>query len=223
MAVFCVVICVILCAYDVLKESGVTVRAENFITEEYEIRSSHYEDRVAFVRIELEEPDAVIRFHFDNQIVSVVVEVGGFIDASQIPVPATRYGVIGTPGQAFMGWFTTSTPNFYINASERATTGFNVSQRITEALFDSMFVDGELNLYAAHLQYGDANGNGHINSVDIALMNNYLAFRITRNGMAPLVPDANADGFINSVDISLINNFLAFRPTILGPTPNNQP
>ena len=65
----------------------------------------------------------VVRFHFSNIVndtlvpheVDVPIMLGQSIASlgNSIPVPGTRYGRVGRPGQAFMGWFTQITPNMH--------------------------------------------------------------------------------------------------------------
>jgi len=169
-------------------------------------------------------PDsAVVRFHFDGRVDEVELTLGQRIDPAQIPVPATRYGRIGTPGQVFMGWFVEENPIHYINSPNRAAA-LNVGLPITEAMFLTLFDEnGVLNLHGSWVLYGDVNGDGRVNSVDVAILNNYLAHRIRGDQFIRLAADVNVDGNVNSIDVMILNNFLAHRPVILGPVDPNSP
>ena len=167
--------------------------------------------------------EAIVRFHFDGEIVEVSVQAGQPIDPAQIPVPATRYGslsgvpgVRSTPGQVHMGWFEEIFPQMhYVNNPNRAVA-FDLTQPIPEALFGT---DGILNLYASWLQFGDLNGDGIINPVDSSLMSNLIAGNITLDRIIREAADVNVDGIINPVDLSMLRNFIAAWPVILGPIP----
>lgn len=88
-------------------------------------------------------------------------------------------------------------------------------------------------VYSAEVMYGDVNGTGKVDSIDFALMRNYLLGNISEfpvsNGMK--IGDVNADGSVNSIDFALmrsfllgsINKFPAQDIPIVTPTPTSTP
>lgn len=65
-------------------------------------------------------------------------------------------------------------------------------------------------VYSANVRYGDVNGSGTVDSIDFALMRNYLLGNIfefpVSNGR--VISDVNADGSFNSIDFALMRSFL---------------
>ena len=161
----------------------------------------------------------IVRFHYsnvvDNTVVNHEVDIQILLGQSVaslgnlIPIPATRYGRVGVPGQVFMGWFTEPNPSHYINNPNRAVA-FDFTQPITEA----MLTGGVLNLYGSWLQFGDVNGDGRIDTIDLLLLQR-------RIGQMPVniieeTADVNVDGRVDVTDFEMLQQFLAFQPVILG-------
>ena len=163
----------------------------------------------------------VVRFHFgnivNNAIVTHEVDVPILLGQSVaslgnlIPVPATRYGRVGTPGQAFMGWFTQITVNMhYVNNPNRATA-FNLNTSITESMLDN---NGIFHLHGSWLQFGDVNGDGRVDDRDFLLLQQ-------RVGSMPVniiekTADVNVDGIIGVTDLLMVQQFFVGLPVILG-------
>ncbi|MBQ7603654.1 MAG: hypothetical protein IJU75_01745, partial [Clostridia bacterium] len=70
------------------------------------------------------------------------------------------------------------------------------------------------NLNAGTL-YGDANGDGTVDSMDLTVVRQYLA---DPTAGASAGADANGDGSVDSMDLTLIRQYLADPSTQLGPT-----
>ena len=63
--------------------------------------------------------------------------------------------------------------------------------------------------------YGDANSDGKVNNMDVALLQKYLAkWDVTLDEAAA---DANGDGKINNMDVALLQKYLAKWDVTLGP------
>jgi len=166
-------------------------------------------DTVVHARWGLLRPMYVV-FHFDGQTVSLPV-VDEAIDQTQVPVPATRYGRVGVPGQAFMGWYTSiSARMHYINNPNRATA-FNISQPIVPDMADA---SGHLNLHGSWLMYGDVNGDGVIDGIDRVLLQGF-----TMGEPIPIIiatADVNVDRRVDGIDRVLLQNFMLGGAVILG-------
>ncbi|MGN0115107.1 MAG: leucine-rich repeat protein [Acutalibacteraceae bacterium] len=64
-------------------------------------------------------------------------------------------------------------------------------------------------------KYGDANGDGNINMLDVLLIRKYIAKQpVTPNLDAS---DVTADGNVNMLDVLLIRKYIAKQPVTLGP------
>ena len=66
----------------------------------------------------------------------------------------------------------------------------------------------------ADIIYGDANGDNEINTIDLALMQQYLANWTVEFSAA--AADANGDGEINTIDLALMQQYLAGWEVTLG-------
>ena len=64
--------------------------------------------------------------------------------------------------------------------------------------------------------YGDANGDGKINNVDVALLQQFLA-EVEVENFDEIAADANGDGKVNNVDVALLQQYLAEWDVTLGP------
>jgi len=160
-----------------------------------------------------------VRFVFDGQIVNVPIVLGQPINPTQIPVPATRYAEMFIPGEVFMGWFINSELNsqalpHYINNPNRLVA-FDLTQPITASMLNA---NGNLNLQASWLQYGDVNGDGQIDTLDHMLAQAYMMGFIGRNQIIFETADVNGDGRVDTLDVMMIHAHIMSRPSILGPT-----
>ena len=63
--------------------------------------------------------------------------------------------------------------------------------------------------------YGDADGNGAINMLDVLLIRKYIAKQPVKPNLT--ASDVTADGNVNMLDVLLIRKFIAKQPVILGP------
>ena len=62
--------------------------------------------------------------------------------------------------------------------------------------------------------YGDANGDGEVNNVDVALLQQYInKWNVTLDEAA----DANGDGEVNNVDVALLQQYVNKWDIVLGP------
>jgi len=158
-------------------------------------------------------------FHFDSQVVRLRA-ANGYINTSQIPTPATRYGRPGQPGWAHMGWFTRIFDNMHYTANPNRAFAFDLTQRITHDMADA---SGHLHLHASFLRYGDVNGDGRIDPVDRTLVQNILlGLSLIPHYAHRQTADVDVDGWVTPVDRSLLNNHILGAPgVVLGvPDPN---
>jgi len=158
-------------------------------------------------------------FHFDNQVVQQRA-TNGYINTSQIPTPATRYGRPGAPGWAHMGWFTRIFDNMHYTANPNRAFAFDLTQRITHDITDEA---GHLHLHASFLRHGDVNGDGWIDPVDRTLVQNILlGLSLIPHYAHRQTADVDVDGWVTPVDRSLLNNHILGAPgVVLGvPDPN---
>jgi len=201
----------------------VTASAPFFRTETYNVTPASYNVAgVAHVTLELEEIVALVRFHFGitgMPYVEIQLEnLNQPIPTALIPTVPTRYGTLGNPGFAFMGWYEVLFANMhYINNASRVdyrTDAFNLAtQNITEA----MLTGGVLNLYASWLQFGDVTGDGTIGTIDQMLVQSYFLRLITADRLIRRTADVNLDGGINTIDQMMIQSHFLRMPVILGP------
>ena len=157
-------------------------------------------------------PVTVARFHspcFNGGFIDVPITVGQPIPAAQVPATATRYGTIGNPGRAFMGWFTTATPT---HVPGNRTPAFNLGAPVTQA----MMTGNILHLHGSWLQYGDLNGDGSVNMLDHGLLHMFVAGFIPASEIITETADVNVDGVINMMDHGLLHMFVLGMPVILG-------
>jgi len=164
-------------------------------------------------------PPLSVLFHYDNQITTLPI-IDGQINHSQIPTPATRYGIVGTPGQAHMGWFTELFPYMhYVNNPNRATP-FDLTQPLTQDMADE---HGHINLHASWLQYGDVDGDGTIANSDREQLQNFILG--DGNPIHIQTADVNVDRRVDGIDRALLQSHLIGSPgVILGPrNPNMAP
>jgi len=163
----------------------------------------------------------VVRFHFGNivngvvvpQVVEVPIELGETVASlgNAIPIPATRYGRVSQPGQAFMGWFTEITPNMHYLGNPNRATAFNLNAPVTAAMFDG---DGVLHLHGSWLQYGDLSGSGSVGLSDFLLLQQHVAgFNVN---IIMETADVNVDGRVNMMDFGMLQAFIAGHQVILG-------
>lgn len=68
--------------------------------------------------------------------------------------------------------------------------------------------------------YGDSNGDGKINTVDLAMLRKYLANRNPATGESSISvgagADVNGDGKINTVDLAMLRKYLANKDPVTG-------
>ena len=63
--------------------------------------------------------------------------------------------------------------------------------------------------------YGDANGDGAVNNIDVALLQQYIAgYDVT---LEEVSADANGDGAVNNIDVALLQQYIAGYDVTLGP------
>ena len=76
-------------------------------------------------------------------------------------------------------------------------------------------VCGAVREVAGTILYGDANSDGNVNAIDLALMQQYVAgWTVTLNMTAA---DANGDGNVNAIDLALLQQYVAGWTVTLGP------
>ena len=160
----------------------------------------------------LQTPANAVVFHFDDTEIRVELDDYGYLNPEQIPTPATRYGRVGIPGQIFMGWFTQITPEMYsvLDWEVPPAEPFDLTRNLSEWSADNQ---GNINLYAGWLQYGDVDGNGVIDSEDLTMLRTWLlgAWITMHHNTA----DVNVDGQINAVDRSMLQSHLLGIPGII--------
>ena len=75
-------------------------------------------------------------------------------------------------------------------------------------------------LSVSSIVYGDANGDGKVNAVDLAMLRKYLANRDPITGESSVIvdvgADVNGDGKIGAVDLAMLRKYLANKDPITG-------
>jgi len=174
---------------------------------------------------------AVIRFYFNipghYEYIEIEFEVeqeniGQQIPPHLIPTVPIRYGIVGNPGCAFLGWYEELFPDMhYINYSKRVTTAQRLAAIdllsnlvITKEMLDA---NNMLELHASWVRFGDLNGDGVIDPVDRSLMQNRILGSLTNDGVimqtANLNPDV--DNIVDPVDRSLLQNHILGAPGVI--------
>ena len=166
-------------------------------------------------------PQLAVVFHFDGQTMELSL-TNGHINTSQVPTPATRYGQPGIPGQAFMGWFTELFEGMHFVHNQNRAVPFNLSQAITWGMTDA---NGRLHLHASWSHFGDVNGDGIIDTLDMLQLADVISGRIPVSHLNFRPSDVNVDGRVDPVDRSLLLMHVLGAPgVILGPhNPNIVP
>ena len=156
------------------------------------------------------------------------------------------FGLAGTPGHAFWGWFTENT----LNASGRinATSGLrrpalsdrcsvvdilaSIENATTEEAIVELFggtYGGNIDLFAVWSLWGDVDDDDEVTTEDVGLLARHLAFspigkQIDLNLRAA---DVIVDSDVNTEDLGLISRYLSFGPigmeVILGVEPTTHP
>ena len=156
------------------------------------------------------------------------------------------YGVSGTPGHAFWGWFADSTltasgrinatsglrrPALY-NVCEVETILASIENATTDAAIIALFGDvasGNIDLFAVWSLWGDVDDDDQVTTEDVGLLTRYLSFaplglRVDLNLRAA---DVIVDGDVNTDDLDLIVRYLAFAhlgmDIVLGVPRTSQP
>lgn len=80
----------------------------------------------------------------------------------------------------------------------------------------------DIQLYAKwkksdNITYGDSNGDGNIDMLDVLLINKYIAKQPVKANLT--TSDVTGDGNVNMLDVLLIRKYIAKQPVILGPQP----
>ena len=160
----------------------------------------------------------IVRFHFDGGHTDVTVTLGEVVPLASRPIPATRYGSIGNPGQAFMGWYTQAQFNnmHYLNYANRVTV-LNLNTTTIEA---GMLDNGIFHLHGSWLRYGNVLGRGIETTMPTMMDHGVLHARvlgmITDADLLPITADVNVDGRVDMADHGLLHMFALGMPVILG-------
>ena len=199
--------------YVTVEASGYQIAAENITADSF----GQFQFRSVRIVLMPLMADIRARFHFDGGYEDVVIALGEAIASHMIPVPATRHGVQGSPGQAFLGWFTVEPfPHMhYINNPDRAVA-FDLESDIIYEMLD----DGVLNLYASWLRYGNVLGRGTNttmpNMLDHGTLHQRALGAITNYELIMELADVNVDKAVNMTDHGMLHQHLLGQQTILG-------
>jgi len=140
------------------------------------------------------------------------------------PTIPIRYGTIGSPGWAFLGWYEELFPYMhYVNNQNSITHTQRLAAIdllsnlvITEAMLDD---NGVYELHASWLQYGDLSGDGTISPLDRSLMQNRIMGGLTNDDM--IMQTANLDkseAGVSPTDRSLLQNHILGAPGVILPS-----
>ena len=125
---------------------------------------------------------------------------------------------------AFWGWFTDEQLNNSgrtRNNHRRPTVGdegFNINTILTTELFNSLATNGNIDLYAIWVRWGDVNDDGVVNGTDVNLMSHYVA---RFPGVVLVRPAAKVTrgGTITGSDVNLMSHYVARVPGVVIPVP----
>jgi len=78
----------------------------------------------------------------------------------------------------------------------------NIPEYVTVAI-----IEGYVNVVS--YTYGDANDDGKINTIDLALIRRAISGGYTVTGYIPEAADVNLDGKVNTIDLALIRRFIS--------------
>ena len=160
----------------------------------------------------------LVRFwddHSPTPMRQVAVTVGTAIHPSQIPVPPMRYGMQGSPGQVFMGWFLWRANYMHHVNNPNRPVPFNFDQAI--------WADdgtGVVDLFGSWLRYGNVSGRGNQNTMpnmtDHGMLHSRALGFISDESIVMATADVNVDGVINMIDHGMLHMFLIGGDVVLG-------
>ena len=207
----------------------ISADAPRFRAQTRAVIAGDYVDGEAFIVIALEEIDAIIRlfphypggnpaFYYEIEMPDIDI----VIPANLRPELRRMYGTVGDPGWAFLGWYDELFANMHLTTNTNRITS---AQRltaidllanlvITEALLDA---NGVFELHGTWVRFGDVNGDGIIDGIDRALMQNFILSGITNEQIivqtANLNPDT--DNLIDGIDRALLQNHILSAPGVI--------
>jgi len=173
---------------------------------------------------------AIVRLHWHVPGMAPYIEIqlpeiNATIPVHLRPTVPVRYGTVGNPGWAFLGWYEELFPMMHnpnnqnrapIRHAERlAAIDLLANLVITEAMLDANSV---FELHASWGMFGDVNGDGQISGIDRAMMQNFIVGALTVDDIILQTTDVNIDGIVCGVDRSLLqNHIMGVADVILGP------
>ena len=205
------------------------VDAPRFRPQTRNIVATDYVNGDAFIVINLEEIDAIIRlfphypggnpaFYYEIEMPDIDI----VIPANLRPNLRTMYGTPGNPGWAFLGWYEDVVAQMhYINRPGRITTAQReagidrlANLVITELMLD---VNGVFELHGTWVRFGDLNGDGVIDPVDRSLMQNRILGALDNDGVIMQTANVNpdTDNVVDPVDRSLLQNHILGAPGVI--------
>ena len=161
-------------------------------------------------------------FHFygtSEEPVIIPVEIGQPINPLALATIVNKVESEDVNGWAVWGWFTDEA----LNSSGRTrgnlrrptvgTEGFDLSAVITQELFSSLAVNGNIDLYAIWVLWGDLDDSDDVHLLDLDILRSYLRF-------APNVQMVRQAAYvtrraeISLLDLDMIRDYLRFAPNV---------
>jgi len=191
--------------YDTLAGIGlVTASSPGYYDAVFNVTAANYTNHVALITMHMWEMGELIPH-------AVTIE-GGEPGFSANPNPAqpgtlvTIFAGIPTGDATFVNW--TSNDVAILNSTESTASFIMINAPVTvTANWQNVPVDDVI--------FGDVNGDGVVDMVDVFLLRQYLASYPV--SICYYAADVNGDGVINLIDVFLLRQYLAGHPIILGP------
>jgi len=185
-------------------------------------------------------PSHQATFHFYGTSVAPVtipVTIGEPIDLTNLhaamEVLEDEYDM--SIGHAFWGWFedqvltssgrvrpdNSTSMSAGLRRPTVGTNGFDLSQVITQELFDEMAQTATIHFYAIWVLWGDVNDDDEVDPIDVNLLTQYVRGIYPAPAIVRAAADVMRDGNIDPLDVNILMQYVRgiYPPPILGQGP----